>query len=921
MLQRGTRPRFHMTIIGVKTGVSLSLALLLCLILFSSPLYASAHTTRHTANTHADGPTLSVSAAFNGRFRDNNWIPVYISLSNNGTDFTGSVAVDIPTPYANVGNSDPISIYKTPVTLATGAQKQITMYVPLYFGAPGSQETLAVHLLDSNGQRVSTQNTALRTLGNNDLFVGLLSDQSSGFSPLNGVTLPNQTASLFIEPLSAATFSTQTEVLKNFDLIVLDNFTTSSLSHEQLTALHSWVNQGGALIEVGGPEWRHTLSPLPADLLPVTVTGTQNIAAGTPLLPIGGPTKSGPQQGNVTDSVQALVAISTATVTDKGSTILASGTTPLIVQSQFGQGSLCYVAFDPTLDPIVSWPSATRLWQGLLLRTIGDQMVTPGPTANYYSNSKFSTVNTDGLINIIQSLLPNSLPSIVFILLLLLSYVLVLGPIRFLIVRRLKKRDWSWRITLATIVVFTLLSYGLALQQKGTSVISSTVSVIQLSLPNTTTGATSTMAHTTTYLGVFVPSQGDFHVHIDGNSLIQPSDIQSYGRGNSSSPQLTTITPASDSTNVDLQSVNIWTLHTITSQRDQQVKGGLISHLTFQDDILTGTVTNTLPYALSDAYVLMAYRYVAIGHIGVGESKQVTLSLNLKAGDPGTSLADQIANSNGLPPQYGSYYNGGQQPQTDKERHVAMLTTLSGESGAYYCGNGPCYQPLYLKSAVYTNTGVTVLSGSGPPAPATHDPLLLPNATATLIGWADKETGITGNVTINGNSSSGVHETFVQAPLDVTYAGNISLPSNFIMGQIVDVQGPSSDIQQQFPDVYTLGTGSMTFEFTLPTTPHLHVTSATVVESSNLTQILQSTGAMGSLPKGVTDVNQARVSLYNWQTHTWDNTSISSFLAPISNIDVYVGTGGHLLVQFAHTASSQGAIVLNKPELQLQGTA
>ena len=65
--------------------------------------------------------------------------------------------------------------------------------------------------------------------------------------------------------------------------------------------------------------------------------------------------------------------------------------------------------------------------------------------------------------SLLQAFLPDTFPSILFILILLLSYIVVLGPVRFLLVRRLKRRDWSWRITLIAILVFSLLSYGLAL--------------------------------------------------------------------------------------------------------------------------------------------------------------------------------------------------------------------------------------------------------------------------------------------------------------------------------------------------------------------------------------------------------------------------------------------------------------------------
>src|SRR5207244_10341482 len=179
--------------------------------------------------------------------------------------------------------------------------------------------------------------------------------------------------------------------------------------------------------------------------------------------------------------------------------VLASDTTPLIVQSHLGQGTICYLAFDPTLEPVLSWSGTSALWKGLLLRTLGDQLVVPGSSPGFGGPTRFNPYrgNIDSLL---QAFLPNTFPSITFILVLLLGYILVLGPVRFLIVRQLKRRDWSWRITLITVLVFSLLSYGLALQQKGTAVLSDTASIMRLGRPGTA-GSANSSAHTTTYLG------------------------------------------------------------------------------------------------------------------------------------------------------------------------------------------------------------------------------------------------------------------------------------------------------------------------------------------------------------------------------------------------------------------------------------
>ena len=342
-----------------------------------------------------------------------------VALNNKGADFTGTISITTinTDPYSNTGAQ---SSYQLPISLANGAQKQVTLYVPIYTSA----QSITVSLLNADGNTVRTQSSVLQPLNPGDIFVGILSDSSTGFGPLNGFTLPNAGSLLITDNLSASTLPDETPALKNFNLIVLDNFTTSTLSTGQLAALQTWVNGGGALIVAGGPEWQRTLATLPAGLLPVTVNGTGTLRAGTPLLPIGSPS------AQTLSGAPAPVPISKANVTAGSETILSSGSTPLTVQANFGQGSVYYLAFDPTLGPIVGWTDASALWKGLVLRSLGD-----GVLANSYAATFSPPGQATPFTGLLQLLLPNTLPSPWLLALLLVGYILILGPVRMIILR------------------------------------------------------------------------------------------------------------------------------------------------------------------------------------------------------------------------------------------------------------------------------------------------------------------------------------------------------------------------------------------------------------------------------------------------------------------------------------------------------
>src|SRR5256885_402342 len=116
----------------------------------------------------------------------------------------------------------------------------------------------------------------------------------------------------------------------------------------------------------------------------------------------------------------------------------------------------------------------------------------------------------------------------------------------FLHVKRLKGHYWSWRIILSSIVIFSLLSYGLAYIEKGSSILSDSISIAQFSQ----NGAS---VHISTYMGVFVPNEGDYQVQIRGNTLVQPSPDNFSTSAGPITGAHTTVVPLRNSTDVNLQ--------------------------------------------------------------------------------------------------------------------------------------------------------------------------------------------------------------------------------------------------------------------------------------------------------------------------------------------------------------------------------
>jgi len=169
----------------------------------------------------------------------------------------------------------------------------------------------------------------------------------------------------------------------------------------------------------------------------------------------------------------------------------------------------------------------------------------------------------------------------------------------------------------------------------------------------------------------------------------------------------------------------------------------------------------------------------------------------------------------------------------------------------------------------------------------------------------------TDNVTVNDINPAGLHETLIQAPLNVNLAGSLDLPPNYIAGRLVDIEGNSAQIQ--FPGVYTISTGSMTFEFNVPDIANLQVSGLTLTEPPNINLFAQVGTVLnaGALP----------FYLYNWHTQSWDAISFnqSTYTFATNNVSAYIGADGRILLQLANKNSSLSTFAFGKPSLNLRG--
>ncbi|RMG95344.1 MAG: hypothetical protein D6706_12165 [Chloroflexi bacterium] len=521
---------------------------------------------------------MSVRAGYDGFFRMEEWIPVFIHVANEGPAIEGELRITI-----NNAGSEKLT-YTSPVSLPTKSNKRVVMYVLL----PSFRSRITVHLYDDEGNRVHSANSELlKVINSDELLYGVVTSDPSEFSVLENAKLTYKRAS--------AAFLTLDELPENgvawraLNVVVLDDVDTSQLTNDQRQAMLNWVSDGGQLVVTGGAGWQKTAVPL-ADILPVTVTGSQSIET----LPALETATNQPFR----DPGPYLVAISTLR---NGELIFHQDGLPLLARRSLGRGSVFFLAPDPKLPPLADWDGSVAIWEAVL------SQISSTP---FWRNGVQNMYAAGTAVTALPSL---ALPSVPQIALFLFAYVIIIGPVNYHILKRFNRRELAWLTIPAIIIFFSGLSYLVGNQMRGTNIILNQLNVAYGQLDAPTMKVQS-------IIGLYSPQRHTYDLTLPPNSLIRPFDYNfgtTISGGNIRDIQYSNNIIVND-IRTDISEIKTFLADTyipapnITGQATIINKNGTLN--------LEITIQNNSDLTLENAAILMGSTAYSLGHIPPGSS-------------------------------------------------------------------------------------------------------------------------------------------------------------------------------------------------------------------------------------------------------------------------------------------------------------
>lgn len=566
------------------------------------------------APPHQDQPDLilSVSAGYARYYRQGQWVPLRVYVSNGGDDLNGFIRVR-----TSKSGSLEETTYRTPIDLPRGARKQVFLYVSL----DNYTANIQVEVVDRGGHVVKRDNTAMLLARPEDVLYAVVTESPFGTVDLTALTPgagEGHQTNWQVDEIPALA-----EALAGLNVFMFHDVDTGSLTTEQQVALKEWVLAGGHLIVAGGDAWQRTTAGL-LDLLPVTLRGT---------VPVESVTALADYLHLSADTLDESMTAADSVPNPSAQVLVSVGTTPVLVRQTVGSGMVDFLAVDPNAEPLRSWPDKQYLWY--TLTTSGGQQPSWTGGFSYWTAAREATLTT----------FSNVLPTFFQLCGFLLLYIMLLGPANYAVLKLINRREWAWFTSPVLIIIFAVLAYQVGFNLRGNVPTVNRLTVVQV-WPD------SDQAQVNALIGVQSPRRNTYDVVVDRGYVLRALPQTGIGLN-----VPTTIDEgthyAADSIPIDAGTIASFTASGFTAAPG--LDASAVWHLgdATQPVHVTGSFTNTLDVSLEDAVVLIKGTAQALETIAPGQTVTFDMSF-ATAGDPGPLALGSSDRRYYLPSAYNS---------------------------------------------------------------------------------------------------------------------------------------------------------------------------------------------------------------------------------------------------------------------------
>lgn len=537
---------------------------------------------------------FDIDVGFDGYVKPEEPTPVRIEVKNNFKDIEGKIELLV-----NKRHNKKVyyNSYSKKINIAKDSTKIINLDAVFY-----SNDLLHVRIVDKNGNVVFKKMAKYLKMNRPDgMFMGVFSENVDSLrylSKIQSTSISNGSRDNFFEIAGLDdTLPENHRTLKIFQTMVINNYDSEKLNEKQRQAVKEWVEAGGLLLIGTGPNYQKTLTGM-EDINFIEVKGTKEISIDD----FGG--------------YEPLKLVD-ASLRD-GEEIFIKGNNDLkLYHRKLGKGHIVIAGFDMGLSPFVNWDGKDKFIGKVINKYLNSDI------ANY--ERSHPTSRSHWFNNIVNYLPYNLLPSMKTILIILILFILLVGPINYFVLKRIDKRELLWVTIPIIVVVFSTSIYILGFKTRLRQPISNNVSIIKIDDESKT-------AMVSTRAGLMGFKNGDWHITLDKNSEALLDGIRDYDvLQRFGDKEVVTEYIFDKENHVIFKKAGILDVETITINNEIEFNDEIVSDIVIKDGKLVGTVNNIPDLNLQDMIIFYGSRYKKLGDFKEGEeSKKFEVYINKK---------------------------------------------------------------------------------------------------------------------------------------------------------------------------------------------------------------------------------------------------------------------------------------------------
>ncbi|MCX7789162.1 MAG: hypothetical protein N2378_00850 [Chloroflexaceae bacterium] len=521
--------------------------------------------------------TLEAQAGYDGAgaYRAFFWFPVAVTVTNDGRDSVGVLAWSVP--------GDAAGSFEYVLDLPRGARKRVVL--PVVHNGLHNRARLTLRI---DGERVAQESILLNPIGTERPTLAVISSDATVLNSLQAARFIPDAGTALVR-LDPAMLPDDAALLAGLDAIFVHDLATDGLSSAQREALLLWTRLGGQLVIGGGLQAERTLTGL-AELSPVDVGALRADAPAEALADVA-------RRPDLAEELPPLT-VNEVRLREGARPLDGAG---LLTARVEGAGRVIFAAFD--LAALRVWSGEAALWERAL-------QIAPrayiGPSFRWRGDNLLRDALQRGLV---------WLPSPWAVLALMAAYIVVIGPLNFLLLRRLRRIELAWITTPLIAIVALGLTYGGSLALRGPE-----ARVVQVAIVQGFEGASTGQA--TAFFGIFSPGRQNYRLDFAPASLVTPSSLGSF------EADPLTVRHEATSSSVPELLIDVGSFRTVMVEQTVGDVPQVQSDLRVEGGLLRGQVRLGGAVPLRDAQIVAGAASSAIGDLTPGTAALVELRLN-----------------------------------------------------------------------------------------------------------------------------------------------------------------------------------------------------------------------------------------------------------------------------------------------------